>query len=97
MVNFMEVEKESRTSADLLRFSSFLDPDCIPFELIIDGASEIAPSIQAAMDESADLVLTVLEALQPLTRFSLIYVDRDNGMYSMHRLVQEVLKNRDET
>ncbi len=49
------------------------------------------------MEESNDPVLTVLEALQPLARFSLVYVDSDNKMYSMHRLVQEVLKIRDDT
>lgn len=97
MVNFAEVEKESSASADLLRFSSFLDPDCIPFELIVHGASEIAPALHSAMEASNDPVLTVLEALKPLARFSLVYVDRDNEMYSMHRLVQEVLKIRDDT
>lgn len=97
MVNFMEVEKESSASADLLRFSSFLDPDCIPFELIIHGASEIAPALHAAIEKADDPILAVLEALRPLARFSLVYVDRDNEMYSMHRLVQEVLKIRDDT
>lgn len=97
MVNFMEVEKESSASADLLRFSSFLDPDCIPFELIIHGASEIAPALHAAIEDSNDPILAVLESLEPLARFSLVYVDRENEMYSMHRLVQEVLKMRDDT
>lgn len=41
-------------SANLLHFSSFLDPDCIPFELIVHGASEIAPSFHTVMEASND-------------------------------------------
>ena len=82
---------------DLLRLSSFLNPDCIPFELIIQGASDLGPELHEFITRSEDPVLAVAEALEPLARFSLVHVDPANEMYSMHRLVQEVLKARDET
>ncbi len=84
-LNFEEVERASRTSADVLRFSAFLSPEQIPEELVGSAL------------EKADDPLAVDELLEPLIRYSLVKRDLDSRSFSVHRLVQEVVKaNLDE-
>ena len=90
--NFDAVEKESPAAADVLRLSAFLAPDAIPFELLTGGASELGPEVEAALSQAGDAPLDVDDLLQRLGRFSLIHIDGDGETYSIHRLVQEVLK-----
>ena len=97
LMNFEEVRKISEASADLLRFSAFLSPDHIPFELIARAGDQLGPAMHAFISKADDPGLAVTEALEPLTRFSLARVDTADESYSMHRLVQEVLKERDDT
>jgi len=92
-MNFREVEKESAAAADLLRVSAFLTPDSIPLELIKEGASQLGLSLSAAVSEAGDDRLVINTILEPLTRYSLIHHDIDAHTYSIHRLVQEVLKH----
>ena len=90
--NFDAVEKESPAAADVLRLSAFLAPDAIPFELLTGGASELGPEVEAALSQADDAPLLVHDLLRPLGRFSLIRIDGKAETYSIHRLVQEVLK-----
>ena len=76
----------------MLRLSAFLAPDAIPFELLTGGASELGPEVGAALSQADDAPLDVNDLLQRLGRFSLIRIDGDDETYSIHRLVQEVLK-----
>jgi Flp pilus assembly protein TadD len=92
LLNFRQVEQISEASADLLRFSAFLDPDVIPFELIVLGASQFGETLEQALDDVAEDPLILNELLSPLGRYSLIRVDPNAQAYSIHRLVQEVLK-----
>src|SRR5262249_28265443 len=48
-VNFAAVEAQSEAAADLLRLSAFLAPDLIPFELLARGASQLGPTLEAAL------------------------------------------------
>jgi tetratricopeptide (TPR) repeat protein len=91
-LNFQEVEQDP-AAADILRVSAFLSPDAIPLELLIQGASELGPVIALALATSED-PLVLNEALEPLTRYSLIRLDVDTQTYSIHRMVQEVLKDQ---
>ncbi len=92
-LNFDEVEK-TPASADLLRFSAFLSPDHIPLELIEKGASELGAAICEALRGVADDPLALDEVLDPAARFSLIRRDVTARTYSIHRLVQEVVRTR---
>lgn len=91
-MNFSEVEKVSEAASDL-RFSAFLSPDSIPLELIEKGRGQLGPALVAALGDVEDDPLVLNKVMQPLTRYSLIRFDGDLQTYSIHRLVQEVLKD----
>jgi tetratricopeptide (TPR) repeat protein len=92
-INFREVEEESEAASDLLRASAFLSPDRIPLELITKGKSELSPALSDALAEVDDDPLALNQVLEPLTRYSFIRLDSDSQTYSIHRLVQEVLRD----
>ncbi len=92
LLNFEEIEKTSKASADLLTASAFLNPDNIPLELIIRGAPELGETISSAVKGIEKDPLVLDELLLPLTRYSLI--SRDASAYSIHRLVQIVIRDR---
>ncbi len=92
LLNFEEVEKTSKASAELLTASAFLNPDNIPFELIIKGAPELGETISSVVKGIEKDPLVLDELLLPLTKYSLI--SRDASAYSIHRLVQTVIRDR---
>ncbi len=88
--NFEAVERVSPAAADALRISAFLAPDAIPFEIFSSGAQALgAPIAEALSDTDA---LAVSELLRPLGRYSLIRSDVTARAYSVHRLVQEIVR-----
>jgi tetratricopeptide (TPR) repeat protein len=91
--NFEAVEKESPAAADVLRFSAFLAPDAIPFELLTRGAPELGRPLNEALASAEGDPLVVVDLLRTLARFSLIRLDGMNETYGIHRMVQEVLKD----
>ena len=92
-VNFADVKKISPESADVLRLSAFLAPDAIPLELLENGASELPKKLTKKLAERADNPLVLDELLNPLLRFSLIRRDEEKSTYSIHPLVQEVVRD----
>ena len=90
--NFEAVQKESPAAADVLRLSAFLAPDAIPFELLTKGASQLGRSVEDALGEADTDPLLVNDVLWSLGRFSLVRTDGDTKTYSIHRMVQEVVK-----
>jgi tetratricopeptide (TPR) repeat protein len=92
LINFEQVEEVSEAAADILRFSAFLSPDNIPLELLILGRTALTPTIQETLGNGED-ELAIAELLEPLTRYSLIRKDVNSQSYSIHRLVQEVIKD----
>ena len=89
--NFTEVEAISPAAADVLRLSAMLAPEQIPYEALIEGASEAGPNIAGALANIADDPLAISELLEPLTRYSLIR--REPEGWSVHRLVQAVIES----
>lgn len=87
--NFDAVGRESRAAADVLRVSALLGPDGIPFELLIDGAPALGGPIADALADGDDMA--VAEVLRPLARYSLIRSDPALRVFSVHRLVQEIV------
>ena len=92
-LNFDQVAQASEASADILRLSAFLNPDEIPFELLIRGAGELGPNLSEALEKASQNPLLLNELLEPLTRYSLIEPDRDEQTYSVHRMVQTVVES----
>jgi tetratricopeptide (TPR) repeat protein len=92
-LNFADVEKNSPASAELLRLSAFLAPEAIPLELLEKGAAKLPEHLAAKLAEAAEDSLVLDELLKPLLRFSLIRRDDEKRVYSIHPLVQEVVRD----
>src|SRR6266487_1895380 len=89
-LSFEKVERACPAAAELLRLCAFLDPDAIPEEMIIGGASELGPILHSIAADPFELDGVIAE----LRRTSLLQRDADAKTLSMHRLAQVVLKSR---
>jgi len=83
------VEQANAAVADLLRLCAFLALEAIPEDLFTQAASELGPSLQAV----AANPLAFNEALGELLKYSLLKRDPANRSVTVHRLVQDVLKD----
>jgi tetratricopeptide (TPR) repeat protein len=90
-INFAEVEK-SPASADLLRLSAFLAPDAIPLELLERGKTELGELLSERLEGATGDPVIIDEVLKPLTSYSLIRRNTSTRSYSMHPMVQEVVR-----
>ncbi|MEO0375466.1 MAG: tetratricopeptide repeat protein [Cyanobacteria bacterium P01_A01_bin.17] len=94
LISFEDVMRESPSSIDVLTTSAFLSPDSIPYSIIQADPFLIDTESEDISDEnSADLV-EVGTLLEPLKGYSLIAVDPCRDFYSVHRLVQAVVRDR---
>jgi hypothetical protein len=92
-INFEAVKQSNLAAADLLILSAFLAPDNIPYELLVLGKDHLGELLSQALADAAEDELVLPELLEELTRYSLIRLETDNR-YSIHRMVQEVLRDR---
>ncbi len=95
-LNIEAVEDDSPCAAEILRYGAFLHPDFIPLELFAFAADCFDGAITrffAGFTFPQDMH-RLFEAVEPLTRFSLIELNSEEGALSVHRLVQEVIKSR---
>jgi tetratricopeptide (TPR) repeat protein len=88
-LSFQKVEQANPAAADLLRVCAHLSPEAIPEELIIQGAPDLGPVLQAAVGDPFAFNAAVGELL----RYSLIGRDPTAQTVAVHRLVQAVLKD----
>jgi tetratricopeptide (TPR) repeat protein len=89
--NFEAVAAESPASIALLRLSAFFAPDTIPYELILEGASQLGSPLASALASPAGGDYALNKLLTPLARHSLVRRDPEPRTYSVPRLVQAVL------
>ena len=89
--NFDAVAAASPASIALLRLSAFFAPDAIPYELILEGASDLGEPLAPALASPAGGDYALNKLLTPLARYSLVRRDPEARTYSVHRLVQAVL------
>ncbi len=73
--------------------SAFLNPFSIPLELIAAGATELGPILSVALVNIESDPVALDELLEPLTQYSLIRRNSTSRTYSIHRMVQAVLKD----
>ncbi|BDI33625.1 tetratricopeptide repeat protein [Capsulimonas corticalis] len=92
-LNFEAVEQESEAATELLRVSAFFNPNGIPEELVLLGASEIGQAVEAALTDYDEDPLLMDELLDHLARYSLIQRDTKERTYDVHRLVQAVIQH----
>ncbi|MBZ5525851.1 MAG: tetratricopeptide repeat protein [Acidobacteriia bacterium] len=91
-VNFADLEKNSPASAQILHMSAFLAPDMIPLEILEKGGKELGEPLKARLAEAIEKPVILDELLQPLVDYSLVRRNPDTNSYSMHPLVQEVMR-----
>ena len=89
--SFDAVAAASPASIALLRLSAFFAPDAIPYELILEGASELGEPLAPALASPPGGDYALNKLLTPLARHSLVRRDPEARTYSVHRLVQAVL------
>jgi len=86
---FENVEHAHPEAAELLRLCAFLHSDAIPEEIIVEGATNFRPDFQIIASDPF-LLDTAIEAL---LEFSLVRRNPSTRTISIHRLVQDVLKD----
>ena len=91
--NFEAVQEESPAAADVLAVQCLPRPGRHPVRTLEPrGSRTRGLRSQQALAEAEEDPLLVHDLLRPLARFSLIRIDGRDETYSIHRLVQEVLK-----
>ncbi len=88
-LSFEMVEQSNPAAAELLRLCAFLHPDAIPEELITGGAAEIGPVLQPVASD----IMELDDTIAVLLNYSLIRRNLDRNTLTIHRLVQDVLKD----
>jgi tetratricopeptide (TPR) repeat protein/DNA-binding XRE family transcriptional regulator len=88
---FEQVQKHNPAAADVLRLCAFLAPDAIPQELILQAVAEPDPSLPSLL--VAPDTLTFNTIFKDLARYSLLQRHPVTSTLSLHRLVQDVLKD----
>ena len=89
-LSFKNVEQANPAAAELLRFCAFLAPDAIPEELFTESAAELGPILEPVASDLSSLNAAIRELL----KYSLVHRDPETNTLSIHRLVQEVLKDQ---
>ncbi len=74
----------------LLYLLAFLQPDAIPYELLVDGAREVSEPLRSLLTHELELH----EALADLRGYSLLQSLSDITIFTLHRMVQAVLVDR---
>ena len=88
-LSLQEVEEENPAAVDLLRLLAFLSPIAIPEEIITQGAIELGPLLAPVVNDP----LKLNDVIALLLRYSLIRRNVKTKSLSIHRLVQDVLKD----
>jgi tetratricopeptide (TPR) repeat protein len=91
-INFAEVEK-SPASAGLLSLSAFLSPAMIPLELLERGKGELGEPLASKLQAVNEDPVLLDELLKSLVDYSLIRRNIGMRSYSIHPLVQEVIRD----
>jgi hypothetical protein len=88
-LSFEKAIQANPAAADLLQLYAFLDPDMIPEELITKGAPELSAVLQDAAADSYEWNA----AIEVLLGLSLVQRNPNKKKLTIHRLVQDVLKD----
>ena len=88
LLSFQQLTQVNAAAADLLRVCAYLAPDAIPEELFRVGASALGPLLEKAASSAARFNQVLGEAFH----YSLLHRQPEHQTFSLHRLVQVVLK-----
>jgi len=90
--SFDAIREKSEAAAELLTLSAFFAPDAIPYELFLNGASQLREPLASQLADVPDNQLRLLELMSVLTDYSLIRRNAEARTYNIHRMVQEVIQ-----
>ena len=95
VINFQAVADESLAASELLKFSAFLAPNDIPYHILIKGAAHLGETLKAYLqgEDEDEALLALSELLEPLSQYSLVKWEPEQAGYSVHRLVQAVMRD----
>ncbi len=88
-LSFEKVRQANPASAELLNFCAFLAPNAIPEEILTSGASHLGAILAPTITNPIQFDRLYKDAL----RFSLLQRQSDEHLFTLHRLVQAVLRN----
>ena len=91
-LNFDQVAAKSEAAAEVLRVCAFMAPDRIPLEIFVQGAAELGPELSEALEGAAEDPSRLDQLLHPLLQYSLLERDPEAGTISIHRVVQEAVR-----
>lgn len=87
------VRRETLPAAEFLQCCAFLDPEAIPEEIFLRGASALGPELAASVFDrlTIDRVTAILRRYALLNRE--VRGERTIASFSMHRIIQEMLRD----
>ncbi len=88
-LSFERIKQATPAAMDFLQLCTFLYPDVIPEEMITGGASHLPPLLRDVVSDPPKYDAMIAE----LRRYSLLYRNLDTKTFSIHRLVQAVLRD----
>ena len=91
-LNFRKVEETSPAAGEILRATAFVGAKDIPIALITGAVEQLGPILGQALASVAEDPVVIDRILGAIGRFSLIDRDPNSQTYSIHRLVQLVVR-----
>ena len=88
-LNFEFVKEQSPAAANMMRISAFLNSENVPIDVINPGFPELD---QEELRECARSTIDIASVLKVLSSYSLYSVNHRNKVFSVHKLVQEVVR-----
>ena len=88
-MNFAYVKEKSQAAANMMRIAAFLASENVPVDVINPGFPELE---QEDLRECARSKIDIAFILKVLSSYSLFSVDHQTRAFSVHKLVQEVVR-----
>ncbi|KAJ7393313.1 hypothetical protein OS493_006283 [Desmophyllum pertusum] len=89
-INFEFVTEKSPAAAAMMRIAAFLESENIPIDVINSGFPKLD---QVELRDAANSEIDIAAILKVLTSYSLFSVDQHRRVFSVHKLVQEVVRD----
>lgn len=89
-ISFQSLRNQSPAAADLLNLFAFFAPDAIRREWIVEGAEHLPETLAAAVTDE----LAFDDIVAAFRRYSLVEVSAEQNAFTVHRLVQTVMRAR---
>jgi hypothetical protein len=87
-ISFQALREKSLAAVDLLNLFAFFAPDAIRGEWIVEGAKHLPETLAAAVSDE----LAFDDITAAFRRYSLVEVNAEQNTFTIHRLVQTVIR-----